>query len=215
MGMLEQLGLFQFKENISAGSLYEHMMDIIKLRNYGQSIVTNALVTELHQLVYLARGRPDRQIIPKDRLSRLEFIHVITYLVAKLTIEDVSAKKFATGFFKILPKDATANIWQDGINFVLKQTGSKESTGGVEGSIGVKDDPVGGVGGGGERSLGAEAGDSVGHVAADGALAGGAEAVVVTGGQGDGAAQCDQSGEAERLGVVGDGGSRAGTAGRT
>ena len=45
MAMLEKLGLFHFKENISANSLYDHMLDIIKVRKYNQAILTNAFVT--------------------------------------------------------------------------------------------------------------------------------------------------------------------------
>ena len=54
--MLEKLGLFHFKENISANSLYDHMLDIIKVRKYNQVILTNAFVTELHQLLYLSKS---------------------------------------------------------------------------------------------------------------------------------------------------------------
>ena len=170
MAMLEQLGLFQFKENISANSLYEHMLDIIKVRKYNQAILTNAFVTELHQLLYLTRSRHEE--VPKDRLSRTEFLHVIGYLVAKMTIEDASAKKLAAGLFRQLPKDATAQLWQDGINFVMKQAG--------------KDRLVGsGATEGGEGSVGGEDGDSGGRVA-DGDLGGGEEDVR-TGGEGDGA----------------------------
>ena len=121
MTMLEKLGLFHFKENISANSLYDHMLDIIKVRKYNQAILTNAFVTELHQLLYLSKSRHDK--VPKDRLSRTQFLHVIGYLVANLAVEDVSAKKFGTGLFKLIPKDATAKIWQDGINFVMKVAG--------------------------------------------------------------------------------------------
>ena len=53
----------------------------------------------------------------------MEFLHVIGYLVANLSVEDVSAKKIVAGLFRLLPKDATAQNSQDGINFVMKQAG--------------------------------------------------------------------------------------------
>ena len=103
------------------------------MNKYTQAILTNAFVTELHDLLYLSRSRHDK--VPRNRLSRTQFLHVIGFLVAKMTIEDVSANKIATGLFKLIPKDATANIWQDGINFVMKQAGKdrlvgSEATGG-------------------------------------------------------------------------------------
>ena len=180
--MLEKLGLFQFKENMSADSLYDHMLETIKLRQYGQSILTNGLVTELHQLLYLARGRHPN--VPKDKLSRLQFIHIISFLVAKPDIEDVSEKKFATGLFKILPKDATSQIWMDGINFVLKQAAGNEKFGASKFS------------GGGDGSLGVEAGDSGGRVA-DVELGEGDAAVVVH-------AQADEGDCYEQVGGAGE-----------
>ena len=102
MAMLEKLGLFHFKENISANSLYDHMLDIIKVRKYNQAILTNAFVTELHQLLYLSKSRHDK--VPKDRLSRTQFLHVIGYLVANLTVEEVSTKKNVMRIVQASPK---------------------------------------------------------------------------------------------------------------
>ena len=164
MAMLEKLGLFQFKENISANSLYDHMLDMIKVRKYNQAILTNAFVTELHQLLYLTRSRHEG--VPKDRLSRTQFLHVIGYLVANLTVEDASSKKMSSGVFRLLPKDATAKIWQDGINFVMKVAGkdrlvaSEAPASGGEACVGGEDGRMAGEGdrdarleGGGEEAV--------------------------------------------------------------
>ena len=164
MAVLQKLGLFQFKENLGTYTLYDHMLDTIKVKKYTQAIVTNAFVTELHNLLYLSRSRHDK--VPKNRLSRTEFLHVIGYLVAKMTIEDASAKKMAAGLFRQLPKDATAQLWQDGINFVMKQAG-KDRLVAIEAPAS-----------GGEACVGGEDGRMAGEGDRDARLEGGGEEAV-------------------------------------
>ena len=121
-------------------------------------------MTELHQLLYLTRSRHEG--VPKDRLSRTQFLHVIGYLVANLTVEDASSKKMSSGVFRLLPKDATAKIWQDGINFVMKVAGkdrlvaSEAPASGGEACVGGEDGRMAGEGdrdarleGGGEEAV--------------------------------------------------------------
>ena len=108
-----------------------------------------------------------------------------------MTIEDASAKKLAAGLFRQLPKDATAQLWQDGINFVMKQAG--------------KDRLVGsGATEGGEGSVGGEDGDSGGRVAY-GDLGGGEGCV---GGEGSGGRGDLGVGEREHAAAVGTEGDR-------
>ena len=147
MAVLEKLGLLQFNENLGTNTLYEHMLDTIKVKKYTQAILTDGFVTELHGLLCLTRSRHEK--VPKNKLSRAQFLHVIGYLVAKMSIEDASAKKFGTGLFKLIPRDASAQLWQAGINFVMKQAGKQrlvgsEATGGGEGSVGGEDGDSGG-----------------------------------------------------------------------
>ena len=92
MAVLEKLGLLQFNENLGTNTLYEHMLDTIKVKKYTQAILTDGFVTELHGLLCLTRSRHEK--VPKNKLSRAQFLHVIGYLVAKMSIEDASAKKF-------------------------------------------------------------------------------------------------------------------------
>ena len=50
MAVLEKLGLLQFNENLGTNTLYEHMLDTIKVKKYTQAILTDGFVTELHGL---------------------------------------------------------------------------------------------------------------------------------------------------------------------
>ena len=109
MAVLEKLGLLQFNVNLGTNTLYEHMLDTIKVKKYTQAILTDGFVTELHGLLCLTRSRHEK--VPKNKLSRAQFLHVIGYLVAKMSIEDASAKKFGTGLFKLIPRDASAQLW--------------------------------------------------------------------------------------------------------
>ena len=80
MAVLEKLGLLQFNENLGTNTLYEHMLDTIKVKKYTQAILTDGFVTELHGLLCLTRSRHEK--VPKNKLSRAQFLHVIGYLVA-------------------------------------------------------------------------------------------------------------------------------------
>ena len=81
--------------------------------------VTNGLVHDLFRRVYVKKNQHDRHD-PRKQLSKVEMTHILCYLVARMSMEDVTANVVRAVFKKIPKEECPSDLWVTGIDFIKK-----------------------------------------------------------------------------------------------
>ena len=180
-------------------SLHEWVIKRIKEKNLNYNSVTNGLLYDLLARLVVKKNQHGKDHDPKRQLTKAQVTHIVAFMICRMGLDEVTPK-IVRGVWNYIPQEEPPNSLWAGIAFIKKRARGGAPITGECVSDGVKDDNVGGAGGG-EGSLGGGAGDSVQHVADGGGGGGeggvGKEAVVVDG-QGDRDAQLGGAGEVAR-----------------
>ena len=162
-------------------SLHEWVIKRIKEKNLNYNSVTNGLLYDLLARLVVKKNQHGKDHDPKRQLTKAQVAHIVAFIICRMGLDEVTPK-MVRGVWNYIPKEEPPNSLWAGIASIKKRARGGAPITGECVSDGVKDDNVGGAGGG-EGSLGGGAGDSVQHVADGG---GG-----VTGGEGHGGGTAD------------------------
>ena len=77
MDFLQDIGLFDPTKAETGTPLYENM---VQRSNLSAKILTVGLVQNLAKLVVVANINKWQQIVPSDRLKKIEFVHLLGFI---------------------------------------------------------------------------------------------------------------------------------------
>ena len=91
MDFLQDIGLFDPTKAETGTPLYENMVLMVQRSNLSAKILTVGLVQNLAKLVVVANINKWQQIVPSDRLKKIEFVHLLGFICDRnMKIEDVA-----------------------------------------------------------------------------------------------------------------------------
>ena len=91
MDFLQDIGLFDPTKAETGTPLYENMVLMVQRSNLSAKILTVGLVQNLAKLVVVANINKWQQIVPSDRLTKIEFVHLLGFICDRnLKIENVA-----------------------------------------------------------------------------------------------------------------------------
>ena len=91
MDFLQDIGLFDPTKAETGTPLYENMVLMVQRSNLSAKILTVGLVQNLAKLVVVANINKWQQIVPSDRLKKIEFVHLLGFICDRnLKIENVA-----------------------------------------------------------------------------------------------------------------------------
>ena len=91
MDFLQDIGLFDPTKAETGTPLYENMVLMVQRSNLSAKILTVGLVLNLAKLVVVANINKWQQIVPSDRLKKIEFVHLLGFICDRnLKIENVA-----------------------------------------------------------------------------------------------------------------------------
>ena len=96
MDFLQDIGLFDPTKAETGTPLYENMVLMVQRSNLSAKILTVGLVQNLAKLVVVANINKWQQIVPSDRLKKIEFVHLLGFICDRnLKIENVANIKIS------------------------------------------------------------------------------------------------------------------------
>ena len=91
MDFLQDIGLFDPTKAETGTPLYENMVLMVQRSNLSAKILNVGLVQNLAKLVVVANINKWQQIVPSDRLKKIEFVHLLGFICDRnLKIENVA-----------------------------------------------------------------------------------------------------------------------------